>query len=603
LKKEGSPLDDADGPGPGREVKKPMKSSAPKSGSARSYPPGSLRAKFRKRGIIGALAAFAGSGWLIYEIVHFILVDHYHLPEGLKDIAIVSVLCATLCSLTWRWFRGDEGPRKVKWEIILIPAFILAAAAVNVKMLLHFGSAGSHARGTAGTEALWTNAIAVLPFVNMSVDRDQDYFCDGLTEELITKLSHIRELRVTARTSAFAFKGAGRDIREVGRKLGVDKVLEGSVRKDGAKLRVVAQLINVSDGFHVWSGSYDREMDEVIKIQDDLALSVAGALKVTLVGDQGRSEPTVNFEAYNEFLLGRYFYGNPTKENAEKAVAHYEKAIELEPGFARAWSGLAAVQASQASFGYTLVETGYPKALASVERALALDPGLAAAHAVLGWIQMTYSWDWAGAEASFDRALTLEPGKGIKEAAQLALALGHYERALRLARRGVDLDTLNDSANMTLALTAYYAGEYEEAARSFRKALQLTPDRANAHALLGQVALARSDLQEALTEIGQEKDPYWRLPSLALVYHAVGRMAESASALEEFIKEHQDVGAFQAAQVYAFRGENDRAFEWLEKAYAQHDGGLFLTKADPFLGRLKGDPRYAAFLKKMKFPL
>ncbi|HSA97391.1 MAG TPA: tetratricopeptide repeat protein [Acidobacteriota bacterium] len=579
-----------------------MKAAAPKRDPASPYPPGSLRGKLRKRGIIGALAAFAGSGWLIYEIVHFILVDHYHLPEGLKDITIVSVVCATFCALTWRWFRGAERPRKVKWEIILIPAFVLIAAVANVKTLLHLRPGGPSPSAKSGEDITWANAVAVLPFINMSAEREQDYFCDGLTEELITKLSQIRELKVTARTSAFAFKGTNKDVREVGRALGVDKVLEGSVRTDGGKLRIVAQLINTSDGFHIWSRSYDREKDEIIKIQDDIALSVAGALKVTLLGDLGRSEQAVSFEAYDEFLQGRQFYGNPTRQNAENAIEHLERAIRMDPGFARAWSLLAAMQASQASFGYVPVEEGYPKALASVERALALDPRLAHAHAVLGWIQMTYSWDWAGAEASYRQAMELEPGKGILEAAQLALALGHDEQALRLARQAVALDGLNDSANMTLALTAYYSGKLEEAAESFRKALLLRPDRANAHALLGQVALARSDVPEALAEIEREKDVYWRLPSLALAYHAAGRADDSAAALSEFIAKYQDVGAFQVAQVCAFRGETDTAFEWLEKAYAQRDGGLFLTKADPFLRRLKGDVRFGIFLKKMGLP-
>jgi len=579
-----------------------MKTAAPKNEPARSYAPGSLRDKLRKRGIIGALAAFAGSGWLVYEIVHFILVDHYHLPEGWKDITIVSIVCATLCALTWRWFRGVERPRKVKWERVLIPVFVLIAAFANVHTLLHLEPGGPRPSGRTWDDIPWVNAIAVLPFVNMSVEREQDYFCDGLTEELITKLSQIRELKVTARTSAFAFKGENKDVREVGRMLGVDKVLEGSVRTDGAKLRIVAQLINVSDGFHIWSRSYDREKDEIIKIQDDIALSVAGALEVTLLGGRDRSERAVSFEAYDEYLQGRHFYGNPTRENAEKAVGHLERAIRMDPRFARAWSLLAAMQASQASFGYVPVEEGYPKALASVERALALDPRLAHAHAVLGWIQMTYSWDWAGAEASYRQAMELEPGKGILEAAQLALALGHDEEALRLARQAVDVDGLNDSANMTLALTAYYAGKLEEAAESLRKAMQLRPNRANAHALLGQVALARSDVPSALAEIEKEKDVYWRLPSLALAYHAAGRADDSDAALSEFIAKYQDVGAFQVAQVCAFRGETDKAFGWLEKAYAQRDGGLFLTKADPFLRLLKGDKRFGAFLKKMRLP-
>jgi TolB-like protein/cytochrome c-type biogenesis protein CcmH/NrfG len=559
--------------------------------------------KVRERGIITALATFAGSGWLAYEIVHFILVEHYGLPEKLKDITIMTVLCAMFSGLTWRWFQGEKKRRKPRWERILIPVYIMIAAAVNANYLFHLNGSGRQPAETDVGEIGWKNAIAVLPFLNISADKEQEYFCDGLTEEMITKLSQIPELRVTARTSSFAFKAESWDIREVGQKLGVDKVLEGSVRKDGPRLRITAQLINVADGFHLWSEIYDRDLDKIFTIQDDIASSIAGALKVTLLGGKDTPDETKSIDAYNEFLLGRYYFNNPSQENLSKAVEYYGRAISLDPDYARAWAALAAAQATQAGFGYVPSKEGFEKSLASAEHALALDPLLAYAHAVLGWIKMTYCWDWEGADASFQRALELEPGRSVQHAAQLALVLGRDEQALKLAKQAANLDAMSDSVNATLALTLFYGGYLEDAAGSLRRVLEINRDRANAHAMLGQVLLVQSKPEEALEEIGKERDPYWRLPALAQALHALGRARESEIALTKYIEDYKDVGAFQIAQVYAFRGEADLAFEWLETAYDQRDGGLFLTKADPYLKLLKNDPRYAAFLKKMRLPL
>ncbi len=338
-------------------------------------------------------------------------------------------------------------------------------------------------------------------------------------------------------------------------------------------------------------------------IQDDIARSVAGALGVALLGEPNLPSKTKDYQAYNEYLLGRFFYNNPTKENAEKAVHHYEEAIRIDPDFAQAWAGLAAVQAAQASFGYVPTDDGFHKALKSVTRALELDDRLAHAHSVLGYIQMTHDWNWTSAEASFEKAMNLEPGKGLLTASQLSLAKGHFDRALALARQASELDSLNATTQMNLALTYFYSGRLEEASESLGEVLRLSPTRANAHALLGQVYLSQSRFTEALTEVGKEMDPYWRLPVEAMVYHALRREPESDAALAQFTEKHQTIGAYQIAQVLSYRGEMDLAFEWLEKAYTQHDGGLYLTKADPFLKRLEKDPRYSVFLKKVGLPL
>jgi len=455
-------------------------------------------------------------------------------------------------------------------------------------------------RGSAGG----TPSIAVLPFVDMSSEKNQEYFSDGLAEELLNDLAKIQGLRVAARTSSFQFKGKNEDLRTVGEKLNVGAILEGSVRKQGSRVRITAQLIKVGDGFHLWSETYDREMNDIFAVQDEIARSVAGSLKVALLGKKTAipSSQGTNADAYNAYLQGEYFLKRHGKENLEKSLGYYEQTIKLDPGYAPAWVGLAAARSDQADRGYLPVEEGYRKAREAAERALALDANLAEAHAAMGGIKMSYDWDWAGAEASYQRALALEPGnaKFVRNAGMLAKTLGRFDEALAQDRRAVELDPLSVPAHNTLGFAAYYAGRREEAAAALKKALELNPEFPGSHNSLGQVYLAQSHPQEALAEMEREPEPELRLQGQALAYHALGRKKESDVALAELIAKYQAEAAFQIAEVYAFRGEADRALEWLERAYSQRDSGLAEMKGDPLLKSLERDPRYAAFLKKMR---
>ena len=450
-------------------------------------------------------------------------------------------------------------------------------------------------------------SIAVLPFVNMSSDKEQEYFSEGLAEEMLSSLAKIPGLHVAGRTSAFQFKGKNEDLRVIGQRLNVATVLEGSVRKEGHRVRISAQLIKVVDGFHLWSETYDRELNDIFAVQEEIARAVAASLKVALLGEKTATPSSrgTNAEAYNAYLQGRYFLERRSQENMDRALGYFEQAIKLDPGYAPAWVGLAMAHNRQAFFGYAPFTEAFRKARAAAEQALALDRSLAGASAELAMVQMLHDWDWVGADASFKRALTLEPGNAtiVVRAAELPLALGHLDEALALNRRSVELDPLSAEAQFFGGIAALYAGRLDEAAAGFTKALELNPGYPSTRVFLGRVYLAQSHPQEALAEMDREPESYWRLYGQALAHHALGRKKEADAALAALIATHKGLAPFQIACVYAFRGEADRAFEWLERSYTQGDTGLLWLKTDPHLKSLERDPRWGPFLRKMRLPL
>jgi serine/threonine protein kinase/Flp pilus assembly protein TadD len=497
------------------------------------------------------------------------------------------------------FLRGMPSSRKARMEVVAAVAVLAIAAGAWL--------IGSRAKYAPSSGSAGTPSIAVMPFVNISSDKEQEYFSDGLAEELLNDLARIHGLRVAARTSSFQFKGKNEDIRTVAEKLNVSNILEGSVRKEGKKVRITAQLINASDGFHLWSETYDRDLNDVFAVQEDIARSVANSLKVKLLGANpaAPSAETKNSEAYNAYLQGRYFFERRDRESLEKALGYYEQATKLDSSYAIAWAQIAWLRANQADRGYLPSKEAYQMARVAAEKALALDSNLAEANAALGWIKATYDWDWAGADACYQRALALEPGNAmvVRGAGGLAATLGRLDEALALHRRAVELDPLSAAARMNLGTYAYYAGQFDEAAAAFRKSLELSPAIPVVHHDLARVYLAQRRPHEALTEIQQEPEPVWRLFGQALVYHDLGKKQEADAALREFIAKFSDDSAYQVATAYAYRGETENAFEWLDKAYARRDTGVSDVKVDPLLNNIRSDTRYAAFLNRMRLPL
>lgn len=447
-----------------------------------------------------------------------------------------------------------------------------------------------------------TLSIAVLPFANMSSDKEQEYFSDGLTEELLNALAKNPKLRVVARTSAFSFKGKNIDLREIGQKLNVSTVLEGSVRRDGKHLRIATQLISTADGFHIWSEIYDREMNDIFTIQNEIATSVAEVLKVKLLGEKTSSTRTTNVEAYDAYLQAQYFASRRNRENIEKAIGYYQRALELDPNYAPGWAGLSRAHAAQANYGYGNIDEGYRKARQEVMKALELDKNLADAYLSLGFIQMFNDWDWDAAESSYKRAQQLDPSL-ITAMAGLYRIRGQFDEAIRLHKRNIEVDPLSFASYHGLGLNSLNAGRLQEAEAAFKKVLELNPTHETVHMYLGVLYLLQSNPNKALTEMEQLQSPNWKPFGLVLAYHDLGRKKEADEILADYIKKSGTVAAYQIAEIYGYRNDPDKAFEWLERAYQQRDSGLAYLKGDPLFHKIEQDPRFTAYLKKMKLPL
>lgn len=493
-----------------------------------------------------------------------------------------------------------------------------AATAVSRRRLVWAGVAAAVVVATVGS-AFWlgrqgtpasrrdaVRTIAVLPLVDLSAGAPDDYFAAGLSEELLNRLARSPGLRVAGKTSSFRFRDASQqDARAVGRALGVSAVVEGSVRRAGNRVRITAQLVNADDGFQLWSGVYDREMGDLLIVQDEISRAVAEALQVALLGETpGVASKVQSGPAYTAYLQGRFFAGRATKDGLERAVAHYEEALRLDPAFAPAWAGLSRARAVMGTEGFAPPDTVVGEARRAAERAVALDPQLADGHLALSIVRRAYDWDWHGADVAIQRALALEPNNAdiVFGAGRMASTLGRIEDALALSERAAALDPLNAQVLYRLGRNQQFLGQHDAAVRSLTRALELAPDYPAAHANLGLVLLAQSRVEAAFAELAREKVDDWLRYGEAIAWQLLGRRAEADAAVAAYIASAQDTGAFQIAQIYALRGEAGEALAWLERAYTQRDTGLSQLKSTAYFDRLEGDPSYQAFLDKMRLP-
>ncbi len=461
-------------------------------------------------------------------------------------------------------------------------------------------------------------SIAVLPFVNRSGDEEDEYFSDGLADELLHVLAKIRGLNVAGRTSSFHFKGKDVTIADVGKALNVAAVLEGSVRKAGNRVRISVQLVKVSDGYHLWSETYDRTLEDIFAVQDDIAQSVVKELRATFLGEEtdkraiGAVKTEVakaaigrgaNPEAHRLYLQARHFLDRLSRDTTAKAIAYLKEALELDPSYALAWAELGLAYAREAQSGTAPVAERYRCAREAVERALSLEPDLAEAYSVLAWIQMTHDWDWVGADASLRRALELAPGnsRSLRWAAALASDLGRVEEAIEITRRAIAQDPLSAAAYSNQGIYCHTARRLVEAEESYRKALELAPNMMYTRSGLALLLMEEGRDEEALAEAMREPSEANRLCALAVLHHTAGRGRDSDEALRELTENHGETDAVRIAEAHAMRGETDRAFEWLERAYVEREPVLNEVQCQTTLLPLYSDPRWNAFLEKMGF--
>ncbi|HEU4384224.1 MAG TPA: protein kinase [Anaeromyxobacteraceae bacterium] len=457
-------------------------------------------------------------------------------------------------------------------------------------------------------------SVAVLPFADLSPGKDQEYFADGVAEEILNALSHVDGLRVVGRTSSFSFKGKSVQIQEIGRQLNVRAVLEGSVRKEGDRVRVTAQLVNAADGYHLWSESYSRQISGIFEVQDSVAQAVVEALKVKLVsgkGPGGGAGRTINPESYNYYLLGLHHQQQGTFEGAQRSRAAFEKALSLDPGNAQAQAALA-----MAVFGLYMYNAGTTttaaedddirrQAMAAAEKAVAMAPGLAEAWRVRGFLRLTV-FDWAGGRADLERALSLAPNDPsvLANSALLMGMFGKVADGIALAKRAVELDPLS-RAWSTLGHLYMGNGQFSLAGSAVDRALEIIPGNPFTRGLRVEIHLLEGQPEAALAAARRIADPsdVFRLQGVARAEHDLGHIAESDRALEELISRWGYGAQYQIAQVYAWRGDADRAFEWLERARRERDPGICYVKFDPILRKIRGDPRYPVLLRKMNLPV
>jgi adenylate cyclase len=531
--------------------------------------------------------------------------------------------------LPWETGAKAEGgmPRTSKKSPILIPAAaLLIIALLGGWWWMQRSSKNqqqpvtAQALPAAPANAPDPKSVAVLPFVNLSDDKGSEYFSDGVSEELLTILQKIPGLHVAARTSAFSFKGKNATAQEIGQKLGVAHLVEGSVRKSGEAVRIAARLSRVDTGQELWSENFTRDLKDVFAVQTELAQTIVAQLRGQLTGGAtGPAEKekiqaevkaaekggTKNVEAHQQYLEGRFYENRNSEKGTDEALAAYQRAVELDPKFALAWSGVAQAHIWHCNFstegGLKSFDAHLAAARDAVERALALEPDLPDALFARAMIQMNFDYDWKGAGETLRKALAVAPQDPalLAQAGNLAGARGETAPALDFYRRAVAADPVNATYRSYLAGNLVWAKQYEEARAEYARAIELNPASPWIHAGLGSTYLLEGKFEEAATAAQQDTAEWAKLTILAAARWSQKRIPESDAALDQLIKDSAETAAYQIAGVYGYRGDKDRAFEWLERARRQRDAGLAGLRQETYLANVKDDPRWNAFLHKM----
>ena len=575
----------------------------------------SLFAELRRRRVIRAMIGYGIVAFAVLQIIEPVM-HGLHWSEAVLSYVVVALALGFPVVVGLAWIFDVNAGRI---EITSPPAgklrgvpLTLVLASIGVPAaapgLLYYFVLRRSAPQASAQDA---PSIAVLPFVNLSSDKEQEYFSDGISEEILNSLTQVEGLRVIGRTSSFSFKGKSEDLRTIGERLNAANLLEGSVRKSGAHVRISAQLIEASGGSHLWSQEFDRQLIDVFAVQDEIAKAVVAALKVKLLPAQAAAfaeQRAVNPEAHDQYLLGRHFSELGSPDGYGRAVEALEKAVALDPGYAPAWAALAFAHflaSDQAPSRYD-PSRGFPRAREAAEKSVALAPGFAGGYAVRGHLRANFDYDWSGARVDLERALSLNPEEAdvLNSYGWLLARLGKVPEAIAVARKAAVLDPL--SAELWVRLSAFYlgTGQLDLAETAAKRALDVAPERAQAARNLGFAYFLAGRLEDARAAFQRSSNELFRRMGEALVEYQLGHQAEAQRPLDKMLADPwaRSNGSYQIAQVYAWQGEVDRAFEWLESAYQHHDAGLSYLKYDPLLRKVRADARYAALLKKMNLP-
>jgi len=572
--------------------------------------------ELKRRNVYKIAVAYIVGGWALSQGIAQVL-PVFDVPNWAIRLVVLLIIMGFPIALivAWAFEVTPEGikrteaadaaglrSRGVAWIYV-----VLIGAALSVGLFFVGRYTAGHATSqtreatTTGTD----KSIAVLPLVNESGDPKDEYFSDGLSEELIAALAQISGLKVIGRSSSFRFKDRKEEPKAIGQKLGVSTLLDGTVRKQGDRVRIVAALVNAADGIQLWTQTFDKELKDIFTVQEDIAKAVAQSLQVKLLGTQDKPNQiaTNSVEAHNAYLQAHFHRQRGNVEDYRKAFTYFDRAIELDPNYALAYA--------ERAEAWTLIgdltgerATAYPKARSDAEKAVAIAPALAEAHAALGWVRAFVEWKFAEGLSELQRAKELSPANPIVSdlLARVIVYTGRMEEAERQAREAVELDPLSAAAQFTLGRVLFYAGKLDEAEAAGRKMAELQPSAASSHRWQLLIAVQRGDGETALREAQLEPDDGFRAFGLALARYILGDKKAADAALADLVARGREGLAYQIAQVYAVRGEKDEAFEWLQIAFDNHDGAMPSLLVDPVLRGLRDDPRYKNLVAKVGLP-
>ena len=574
----------------------------------------SLLAELKRRNVYKVAVAYAVVGWLLIQVATQVF-PFFEIPNWAVRLVVLVIIAGFPIALVIAW-AFEITPEGLKRTEVADQAATLssgrkhawiyvASIAAALSVALFFVGRYTAPRIEAVAIAPKDKSIAVLPFVNQSGDPAQEYFSDGLSEELINGLGQIHGLRVIGRNSSFHFTGKTDDSRAVGQALGVSNLIEGSVRKAGDRLRISVQLVDVSNGSQRWSQTYDRELKDVFAVQEEIAKSVANQLRVTLVGDAGNAlarPSNQNLDAYNAYLQGQFYFAQRNPEATAKALALIQEAIRLDPNYAEAHFLMSRALSSAAATKGVSGRSDYEQVRQSAMRAAALKPDLAGARAALAYIDLTADCNLAAAENDLSR---LAPNDSFVLAIRsiVRLVAGDGEEAATLLRKVIDSDPAFAQWHTNLALTLLRLGRYEEAESALHRALELQPRFQTVHSNLALLAVLRGQGDIALREAELEPEGVWRAESIALAQQARGDRAAANAALQNFIATYGGDFPLEVGIIYAARSEPDKAFDWLNRAYAVRQPFFFHVVTNPVLKVYYSDPRFIELCRKANFPL